>query len=85
MSIDSHSRVIHHWDDVAFHQWSMINNEFAVISNQPAPLFKNHKPDDVGGYKHGDVVMEGLERNVLRNCIILFNDYSVPVCVFFFS
>ena len=90
MSIDSHSKLIKSWDDHVINEWKLINNEFAVLSNQPAILWKNYN-ETSGIDQDDDLIMESLikekqnhnflvgHQRVYRNCIVLFNDYSVPV------
>jgi len=114
MSIDSHSKLIQHWDDVVKNEWKMIDNEFGVLSNMPAVWWKYPKKDDgllesedvkrdqqmdgdvIG---NGNVVDEEMnmdelatlikneqnvtpmigDKRVYRSCIVLFNDYAIPV------
>ena len=45
LSIDSHTQLIKSWDDVSKNQWRNINNEFAVLSNQPAIWHKNDEEE----------------------------------------
>lgn len=91
LSIESHSSMIESWDEVAKKEWLMINNEFAVLSNQPAghkhinlpprdmkrmewALKKSGSFNDPNGYNYED-----WKNKVYMNCIILFNDYGIPV------
>lgn len=89
MSIDSHSKLIKSWDDHVINEWKLINNELAVLSNQPAILWKKYNDTSIG--QDEDLIMDSLikekqdgnflvgHQRVYRNCIVLFNDYSVPV------
>ena len=51
MSIDSQSKVIHKWDEVVLDEWKTINNEFGVLSNQPAKWEKEENVEKVIGKK----------------------------------
>lgn len=33
--LDAHSEVVEHWDEKLLHQWSLTENEFAILSSVP--------------------------------------------------
>ncbi len=88
LSIDSHSQLIEAWDDVSKKQWKSINNEFAVLSNQPAIWFKEKKKKDdddakkkprYGKFNQRIDYGNDWQNRVYMNCFVLFNDYGIPV------
>ena len=67
LSIDSHTQLIKSWDDVSKSQWRSINNEFAVLSNQPAIWHKyDEEEKKIEDEKRKKIEKEKERRKALR-------------------
>jgi hypothetical protein len=69
MQVDAHTDFAKGWDAMAVDQWKKTENEFAVLTNVPAPK------DDKMNFEEG-----GSEATkVPRQCKIYFRDNKFPV------
>ena len=70
MQIDAHTTFVPNWDEIAKNEWINAKNEFAIISNAPAPLADMNEYESWTGSKSGQVP---------RQCLVRFADNEIPV------
>jgi hypothetical protein len=69
LQIDAHSSFSRHWDDFLREEWKKIDNEFAILSNVPAPMSEKASYEP-GGEKETEVPIA---------CAVKFQENGFPV------